>query len=75
MRVEPLVPANCVLDVTDPEPLPSDHPLWSAPGLLVTPHVGGSCAGHRDRAYRVVAEQIAEFIEHGTPGNVVRGEY
>jgi phosphoglycerate dehydrogenase-like enzyme len=33
------------LDVTDPEPLPADHPLWDAPGLLLAPHVGGSVHG------------------------------
>ena len=33
---------RAALDVTDPEPLPAGHPLWSAPGLLLTPHVGGS---------------------------------
>ncbi len=29
------------LDVTDPEPLPDGHPLWSAPGVMITPHVAG----------------------------------
>ena len=33
---------RAALDVTDPEPLPPGHPLWSAPGLLLTPHVGGA---------------------------------
>ncbi|GGS52299.1 MULTISPECIES: 2-hydroxyacid dehydrogenase [Actinokineospora] len=66
---------RAALDVTDPEPLPSDHPLWSAPGLLLTPHVGGACAGHRDRAYRVVAEQVARFVAGERPANLVRGEY
>ncbi len=33
---------KAALDVTDPEPLPDGHPLWSAPGLLLTPHVGGA---------------------------------
>jgi len=35
------------LDVTDPEPLPSGHPLWHAPGVLVSPHVGGSTSAFR----------------------------
>lgn len=34
---------RAAVDVTDPEPLPPGHPLWSAPGLLLTPHVGGPC--------------------------------
>ena len=33
---------RAALDVTDPEPLPDGHPLWQAPGLLLTPHVGGA---------------------------------
>src|ERR1039457_5877907 len=33
---------RAALDVTDPEPLPDGHPLWSCPNLLLTPHVGGS---------------------------------
>ena len=47
---------RAVLDVTDPEPLPADHPLWSAPGVLsITPHVGGDSPGrvtHRGGAGR-----------------------
>ena len=36
---------HAALDVTDPEPLPSDHPLWRAPNLLLTPHVAGAVQG------------------------------
>ena len=39
------------LDVTTPEPLPSDHPLWSAPNCFITPHTGG---GHADETLRIV---------------------
>ncbi|RKN49416.1 2-hydroxyacid dehydrogenase [Micromonospora endolithica] len=46
------------LDVTDPEPLPSDHPLWTMPNVLLTPHVAGSVRGLLPRAYRLVGEQI-----------------
>ena len=52
---------RAALDVTDPEPLPAGHPLWSAPGLLLTPHVGGSVPVARDRAFRIAAEQIRQF--------------
>ena len=53
---------RAALDVTDPEPLPDGHPLWSAPGLLLTPHVGGAIGGDaRERAYRVVAVQLARL--------------
>ncbi|MCW2529652.1 MAG: D-isomer specific 2-hydroxyacid dehydrogenase NAD-binding [Pseudonocardiales bacterium] len=62
---------HAALDVTDPEPLPTDHPLWSAPNLLITPHVGGSVFGYAARARRLVAEQIARFATGEELINVV----
>ncbi|HEX2298406.1 MAG TPA: 2-hydroxyacid dehydrogenase [Pseudonocardiaceae bacterium] len=62
---------RAALDVTDPEPLPAGHPLWSAPGVLITPHVGGSVTGAVERAYVVAAEQIAQFLVGGEPANLV----
>jgi phosphoglycerate dehydrogenase-like enzyme len=52
---------KAALDVTDPEPLPDGHPLWSAPGLLLTPHVGGAVRAATDRAYSVVSAQLARL--------------
>jgi phosphoglycerate dehydrogenase-like enzyme len=52
---------RAALDVTDPEPLPAGHPLWQAPGLLLTPHVGGAIFESRERAYKVVSEQLARL--------------
>lgn len=49
------------LDVTDPEPLPADHPLWDAPNLLLTPHVGGGTRGWEQRAYALVREQLLRY--------------
>jgi phosphoglycerate dehydrogenase-like enzyme len=49
---------RAALDVTDPEPLPADHPLWSAPGVLISPHVGGNSSAFEPRARRLVAAQI-----------------
>ncbi|MFD7653190.1 2-hydroxyacid dehydrogenase [Actinosynnema sp. NPDC059797] len=66
---------RAALDVTDPEPLPADHPLWSAPGLFLTPHVAGSCTGHAERAYAVVASEVARFARGEEPANLVRGDY
>lgn len=62
---------RAALDVTDPEPLPADHPLWRAPGVLITPHVGGSTTGSRARAFAVVAEQLRVFAAGGEPPNLV----
>jgi phosphoglycerate dehydrogenase-like enzyme len=61
------------LDVTDPEPLPDGHPLWSAPGLLLTPHVAGSTAGAWARAWAVALRQIEVFASGGRPPNLVAG--
>jgi phosphoglycerate dehydrogenase-like enzyme len=53
---------HAVLDVTDPEPLPADHPLWDAPNLLLTPHVGGGTTGWQRRAYRLVRDQLLRYV-------------
>jgi phosphoglycerate dehydrogenase-like enzyme len=52
---------RAALDVTDPEPLPPAHPLWHAPNVLVTPHVAGSVARWRARAYRFAGEQLRRY--------------
>jgi phosphoglycerate dehydrogenase-like enzyme len=64
---------RAALDVTDPEPLPDGHPLWSAPGLLLTPHVAGSTAGAWARAWAVALRQIEVFASGGRPTNLVAG--
>jgi phosphoglycerate dehydrogenase-like enzyme len=64
---------RAALDVTDPEPLPAGHPLWSAPGLLLTPHVAGSTAGTWERAWAVAVRQIEVFADGGRPPNLVAG--
>ncbi|MHA6796042.1 2-hydroxyacid dehydrogenase [Pseudonocardia bannensis] len=66
---------RAAVDVTDPEPLPSDHPLWKAPGLLLTPHVGGSVPGAMRRAYGIAREQIAAFARGEQPPNLVENGY
>lgn len=66
---------RAALDVTDPEPLPADHPLWTAPGLFLTPHVAGSCTGHVQRAYAIVASEIARYVAGERPRNLVSGSY
>jgi phosphoglycerate dehydrogenase-like enzyme len=59
------------LDVTDPEPLPADHPLWAAPNCMITPHVGGSTPEFIHRAFRFGAEQVRRFIAGEPLENVV----
>lgn len=64
---------RAALDVTEPEPLPAGHPLWSAPGLLLTPHVAGSTAGAAERAWAVALRQITIYADGGLPPNLVAG--
>ena len=64
---------RAALDVTDPEPLPPGHPLWAAPGLLLTPHVAGSTEGAWDRAWAVAIRQIEAFARGELPPNLVAG--
>ena len=63
------------LDVTEPEPLPVDHPLWTVPGVLITPHVGGGTPGWANRAYRLVREQLSRFVAGEPLRNVVSDGY
>ncbi|TJZ46143.1 dihydrofolate reductase [Streptomyces piniterrae] len=62
---------RAALDVTDPEPLPAGHPLWHAPGVLITPHVGGPSSAFLPRAKRLLREQLALFAGGEPVGNVI----
>jgi phosphoglycerate dehydrogenase-like enzyme len=62
---------RAVLDVTDPEPLPAGHPLWSAPNCMITPHVGGSTPEFIHRAFRFGADQVRRFIAGDRLENLV----
>lgn len=60
---------RAALDVVDPEPLPADHPLWTTPGVLVTPHVGGRSSTMVDRVVALLSRQVerlrrGEGIDH-----------
>ncbi|MBG6139073.1 2-hydroxyacid dehydrogenase [Longispora fulva] len=57
---------RAALDVTDPEPLPADHPLWSAPNVLISPHVGGLTTAFYPRGRKLIEEQIRRY-EAGEP--------
>jgi phosphoglycerate dehydrogenase-like enzyme len=66
---------RAALDVTDPEPLPPGHPLWSLSGVFITPHVAASTPVSRQRAALLVREQ-AEAYGRGEPlRNVISGAY
>ncbi len=63
---------RAALDVTDPEPLPRDHPLWNLPGVLLTPHLAGDSEAAERRVYRLVGEQVARYVRGEPLANVVR---
>lgn len=64
---------RAALDVTDPEPLPGEHPLWHTPGILISPHVGGMSTAFTPRAVLLLREQIAAFVGQRPLRNVVSG--
>ncbi|MFK0154494.1 2-hydroxyacid dehydrogenase [Streptomyces sp. NPDC090493] len=62
---------TAALDVTDPEPLPAGHPLWQAPGVLISPHVGGPTSAFLPRAKHLVTEQLNRFVNREPLRNVI----
>ena len=59
------------LDVTDPEPLPADHPLWKAPNCIIAPHVGGDSTAFEPRGKRLVEQQLARIASGEGLANIV----
>jgi phosphoglycerate dehydrogenase-like enzyme len=53
---------RAALDVTEPEPPPADHPLWTVRNLLLSPHVGGNTTAFRTRAQRLVIDQLTRYV-------------
>ncbi|WP_079155608.1 2-hydroxyacid dehydrogenase [Streptomyces ambofaciens] len=62
---------TAALDVTDPEPLPPGHPLWQAPGVLVSPHAGGPTSAFLPRAKRLLVDQLTRFVNREPLRNVI----
>lgn len=65
---------KAALDVVEPEPLPSGHPLWSAPNVLITPHVAGSTPELIARGFKLVGEQLRRYVAGEALLNVVGEE-
>lgn len=63
---------RAALDVTDPEPLPPEHPLWSCPNLLITPHIGGSTPQFSPRALATAAAELGRYMRGEPLHNVVQ---
>lgn len=66
---------NAAMDVTDPEPLPEGHPLWSLPNVLITPHVAGTVQGLMPRAFDLLDAQLRSYIAGEPLINVVSEGY
>ncbi|MER6125187.1 2-hydroxyacid dehydrogenase [Streptomyces sp. NPDC001795] len=62
---------SAALDVTDPEPLPPGHPLWTAPNTLITPHTAGITSAFHPRALALVRAQLARYTAGRPVANVV----
>jgi phosphoglycerate dehydrogenase-like enzyme len=62
---------TAALDVTEPEPLPREHPLWRAPGVLISPHVGGPTSAFLPRAKRLLADQLNRYVNREPLRNVI----
>ncbi|MGC2613244.1 MAG: 2-hydroxyacid dehydrogenase [Terracidiphilus sp.] len=63
---------RAALDVTDPEPLPVGHPLWTCPNLLITPHVGGSSPEFARRSLKIAADELRRYMAGEPLRNVVQ---
>jgi phosphoglycerate dehydrogenase-like enzyme len=66
---------SAALDVTDPEPLPADSPLWDLPNCLISPHVGGNTSAFLPRVTRLVRENLTRYASGAPLLNVITGSY
>lgn len=63
---------KAALDVVDPEPLPEGHPLWNAPGVIITPHLGGNSEAFPPRILALLRRQVERLGKGQEPENLVR---
>jgi len=66
---------SAAMDVTDPEPLRPEHPLWNVPNVLITPHVGASTPYSEEQAALFVRAQSVRYLNGGPLANVITGDY
>jgi phosphoglycerate dehydrogenase-like enzyme len=66
---------RAALDVTDPEPLPPDHPLWKAPNVFITPHVAATTPAFLPRALDFISAQLERYMKGEPLVNIVTGHY
>lgn len=62
---------GAALDVTDPEPLPLDHPLWRAPNVTITPHLSGLISNYQERAMEILALNLERKAQGSVVLNII----
>jgi phosphoglycerate dehydrogenase-like enzyme len=62
------------LDVTDPEPLPAEHPLWTADNVVITPHIAGRNSDAARRTMIIARENLRRYVQGERLLNVVDRE-
>jgi phosphoglycerate dehydrogenase-like enzyme len=62
---------TAALDVTDPEPLPDHHPLWTTPGVVIPPHVGAFTSSFRSNLTAFVGEQLSSCARGSQLRNIL----
>jgi phosphoglycerate dehydrogenase-like enzyme len=63
---------HCAHDVVDPEPVPSDQPLWASENALITPHIGGNASAFEPRIVKLLAQQLEALATGNRPANLVQ---
>ena len=66
---------SAALDVTDPEPLPDGHPLFSLRNVLITPHIAGRSSALEPRLTSVIKEQVERYMTGQPLKNLITGAY
>jgi phosphoglycerate dehydrogenase-like enzyme len=66
---------RAVLDVVEPEPLPAEHPLWTAPNVMISPHCAGDTPAADQASWELAARQLRRYVAGEPLENVVRDGY
>jgi phosphoglycerate dehydrogenase-like enzyme len=65
---------RAALDVTEPEPLPQEHPLWECTNVIISPHSARTVPGTNELCYKVATQQVKSFLSGETPANATKSK-